>query len=174
MNEHMQLRLEFQESPVIDEVSAITAVVRPILTGILRALKQDVAQEAGGYENLKLLMLARLRRPGDGDIGICFEYAVHDALVMRKQAVVERVDDALRLCRCPGSDIASILFGAEKAGALSLISTATTLLSENSELLYGTRGRPVKLKRYIESVARAFRRQDARDALPTKHLRGLD
>jgi hypothetical protein len=167
MNEHMQLRLEFQENRVADEVSAITAVVRPILTGILYALKRDVAEEAGGYESLKLFMLGRLRRPGDGDIGICFEYAVHDALVTRNPAVVERVDDALRLCRCPGSDIASILFGAEKSGALSLIGTAKALLSDNSELLYGTRGRPVKLKRHIESVARAFRRPEARDALPT-------
>ena len=33
----IQLRLEFQRNPVADEVSAITAVVRPILTGLLYA-----------------------------------------------------------------------------------------------------------------------------------------
>ena len=35
----IQLRLEFQENPVADEVSAITAVVRPILEGLLYSLK---------------------------------------------------------------------------------------------------------------------------------------
>lgn len=163
----MQLRLEFQEKPVADEVSAITAIVRPILTGILCALKTDVAQNAGGYDNLKLFMLARLRRPGDGDIGICFEYAVHDALINKNPGVIQRVQDALVACRCPGSEITSILFGAEKSGSLSLISTAKELLNEDSELLYGTRGRPVKLKRHIDSVASAFRRPAARAALPT-------
>ena len=51
----VQLRLEFQDSPVADEVSAITAIVRPILEGILYGLKEDVANEAGGYQNLRLL-----------------------------------------------------------------------------------------------------------------------
>ena len=43
----LQLRLEFQESPVFDEVSAVTAIVRPILSGILYSLKEQVIQEAG-------------------------------------------------------------------------------------------------------------------------------
>jgi hypothetical protein len=34
-HQYIQLRLEFQETPIIDEVSAVTAVVRPILAGIL-------------------------------------------------------------------------------------------------------------------------------------------
>ena len=41
----MQLRLQFQQSPVADEVSAITAVVRPILEGLLYGLKADVVEE---------------------------------------------------------------------------------------------------------------------------------
>jgi hypothetical protein len=172
VSQQLQLRLEFQQNPVADEVSAITAVVRPILTGILYALKREVAEEIGGYSNLKLHMLARVRRPSDGELGICFEYAVHDALVSGNPAVTERVEDALRLCSCGGSEIASILFGAEKSGALSLVNTAKELLNENSRLLYGTRGRPVKLKRHIDSVASAFRRADAREALP-KSIRGL-
>jgi hypothetical protein len=166
MPDQLQLRLEFQEKPIADEVSAVTAIVRPVLMGVLYALKADVASEAGGYENLKLFMLSRLRKPGDGDVGICFEYAVHDALLSGNPLVSERVADALRLCRCPGSQLASILFGAEKSGALSLINTAKNLLSDDSELLYGTRGRPVKLKRHIDAVAAAFRRPSARDDLP--------
>jgi hypothetical protein len=163
---NLQLRLELQENPVADEVSAITAVVRPVLAGILYALKADVVREAGGYQNLKLFMLPRLRRPGDGDIGICFEYAVHDALNKQNPMVTDRVADALNLCKLPGQGIASILFGAEKNGALSLIDTAKELLTDDSVLLYGTQGRPVKLRRHIDSVAAAFRKPDARLWLP--------
>ena len=45
MAEQLQLRLEWQRNPVADEVSALTAVVRPILQGVLFALKQDVVAE---------------------------------------------------------------------------------------------------------------------------------
>jgi hypothetical protein len=162
----VQLRLEFQENRVADEVSAVTAVVRPILTGTLYALKRQVADEAGGYTQLKLFMLPRLRRPGDGDIGVCFEYAVHDALSKRNPLVVERIADGLRLCNVPGHEMASILFGAEKSGAVTLIETAKELLTPESQLLYGTKGRPVKLRRHIDSVATAFRRPVARLSLP--------
>src|SRR5687768_10918754 len=76
----LQMRLQYQQNPVADEVSAITAVVRPILEGLLYALKAEVVAEFGGHGNVKLFMLPRLYRPGDRDCGICFEYAVHDAL----------------------------------------------------------------------------------------------
>jgi hypothetical protein len=162
----VQLRLEFQENAVADEVSAMTAVVCPILQGVLYALKADVAAAAGGYLNLPLYMLARLRRPGDGDVGICFEYAVHDALNRGEPRVLERVTDALARCNLVGSAASSILFGAEKDGAINLIDTARERLTRDSSLLYGTRGRPVKLIRHIDSVAAAFRSREERDALP--------
>jgi catechol 2,3-dioxygenase-like lactoylglutathione lyase family enzyme len=53
MQEQLQLRLEFQENPVVDEVSAMTAVVRPILIGLLYALKEEVVAEVGGRANPK-------------------------------------------------------------------------------------------------------------------------
>lgn len=62
----MEVRREQQLNEVGDEVLALTAVIRPILTGILYSLKADVVKEAGGYENLKLKMVPRLYRPGDG------------------------------------------------------------------------------------------------------------
>lgn len=162
----MQLRLEFQENPIADEVSAITAVVRPVLLGILYSLSQQVVAEAGGTDKVKLFMLPRLRRPGDGDIGICFEYAVHDALRRADALVSDKVADALRECNLTGTSISSILFGAEKSGAVNLIETTSSLLTEDSVLLYGTQGRPVKLKRHIQSVASAFRKPTFRQLLP--------
>lgn len=111
----MQLRLQFQRNPVADEVSAVTAVVRPILEGLLFALKADIVAEVGGHENVRLKMLPRLYRPGDRDCGICFEYAVHDALNHGEATVTERVHDAMKTyCKVPGALTSSILFGLEK------------------------------------------------------------
>lgn len=163
----MQLRFQFQQNPVADEVSAITAVIRPILEGVLYALKTDVVAEIGGYENIKLKMLPRLYRPGDRDCGICFEYAVHDALNRNEPSVLERLDNAMTAyCNVPGHQPASILFGLEKTGALNLINTAKERLTDESRLLAGYRGQPAKLKRHIDSIAAAFRKRGARDALP--------
>jgi hypothetical protein len=75
-------------------VLALTAVVRPILAGTLYALKADVVKEAGGYENVKLKMMTRLYKAGDGDCGICFEYAVHEAISRGDSSVLERMADA--------------------------------------------------------------------------------
>lgn len=112
-------------------------------------------------------MLARLYKPGDGDCGLCFEYAVHDAMNRRDPLVLERVSDALKShCKVPGQDASSILFGAEKTGALKLIDTVQDRLTDDSSVLAGRAGRPVKLKRYINMLAAAFRKPTARRALP--------
>ena len=164
----MQLRLQYQQNPVADEVSAITAVVRPILEGLLYGLKAEVVADAGGYARIRVRTLARLFRPGDGDVGICFEYAVHEALNRREASVVERLHDAMSVhCGVPGAEPASILFGLEKTGALNLIDTAREKLTEESRLLAGARGRPAKLKRYIDSMAAAFRRRADATPLPS-------
>lgn len=163
----MDIRAEKQRNPVADEVSALVAVVRPILLGVLFSLKEDVVAELGGREEVKLKLLNRLRRPGDGDCGICFEYAVHDSLRRDNSMVLERVDYALsKLCNLPGSNLESILFAAEKTGSEQLIDTAKELVTSESILMSGTRGRPVKLQRHIDGIAQAFRRPAARDALP--------
>jgi hypothetical protein len=59
-----------------------------------------------------------------------------------------------------------LLFGLEKNGALNLINTVKERLTDESRLLAGNRGQPAKLKRHIDSIAAAFRRREARDALP--------
>jgi len=165
--EQLLFRFEHQLNPVADEVSAITAVVRPILQGVLYALKAEVVAEAGGRDQVKLMMLPRLYRRGDGDCGICFEYAVHDAIEHHNALVMDRIVDALsHHCKIPGNSPASILFGAEKTGAVQLIETAKERLTDASQLLAGTRGRPVKLKKHIDNVAAAFRKRDQQLLLP--------
>jgi hypothetical protein len=164
---HIDIQAQVQRNAVADEVSALVAVVRPILVGLLYGLKADVAAEVGGRENVKLKMLERMRRKKDGDLGICFEYAVHDAMRQRNTMVLERVDDALtRLCGITGDPPQSILFAVEKSGSEQLIETATELITPESRLMSGARGQPAKLHKHIEGIAQAFRRPDARDALP--------
>ena len=161
VHEHRQL------NPVADEVLALTAVVRPILSGVLYSLKNEVVAGVGGYENVTLRMLDRLRRPGDGDCGICFEYAVHDAISRGEPGVLERVEDATRLCNFGGDDDPrSILFGLEKSGAQQLIGTAMDILTDESRVLSGVPGQPAKLRRYLNTLAAAFSRPNSRLALP--------
>lgn len=163
----MDLRTQVQRNPVADEVSALVAVMRPILVGLLFGLKEDVVHEAGGREQVKLKMLPRLRRPGDGDLGICFEYAVHGAIRDGNPMVLERVEHALtKLCNLDGIGLSSILFAIEKLGSEQLINTGHHLITPDSRLMSGTRGQPAKLQRHITGIAQAFRRPQARAALP--------
>lgn len=162
----MELREEKQLNAVADEVSAITAIVSPILKGVLYSLKGEVVKQNGGYEQMPLFMLARNHRPGDGDTGICFEYAVHDAVTRGESAVAEKIADALKLCKVPGDKQASILFGVEKAGNQRLIQTASDLLTFDSRLLSGKVGQPPLLKRHITAAAAAFRTRGNKSRLP--------
>ena len=167
VGEQLQLRLETQRNPVADEVAAITAVVRPILAGTLFTLRNDLVERVGGLAAITLDLLSRLYRQGDGDCGICFEYAVHDAVQRREPSVLERIHEALTVhCRLPGDDLASILFAVEKTGTERLVDTNRGLLTDDSVLMYGTRGRPVKLSKHLTGLGAAFRRPGARPNLP--------
>lgn len=169
----MDLRKEVQHNPVADEVQALVAVVIPILRGVLFAIKAEAMQDAGGLNAIRLRQIPRAYRPGDGDCGISFEYAVHDAITGNNPVILDRISTALRdHCRIRGADPSSILFGAEKSGAVQLIQTAHEVLTDESRLLSGVRGQPVKLKRHIDAVAAAFRRSTARQSLP-ESINGL-
>ncbi|WP_088834795.1 hypothetical protein [Paenibacillus tyrfis] len=112
-------------------------------------------------------MLSRLYKPGDGDCGICFEYAVHDAIINSQASIIERIDDALTKCKIRGERPTSILFGAEKTGAVQLIKSGKDILTNESKLLTGVVGQPIRLKKHIDGVASAFRNQQARTTLPS-------
>src|SRR5215468_7136954 len=158
----MEMREGRQSSPVVDEVGSLVAVTRPVIAGVLQSISEEVVNTLGERAKLPLRMLGRLRKRGDGDCGIAFEYAVHDAVISAEPAVVERVADALNQCRIVRGDPASILFAIEKSGAQQLISTELGLITENSRVLSGQRGQPVKLKKYLNTLAAAFRRPRTR------------
>lgn len=167
------IQREMQLNHVADPHSALISLIRPILYGLTYSLKTEIVSEVGGFDNVKLKMLPRLRRAGDGDVGICFEYAVHEAIRNKNPLILERVHDALtRHCNVPGSSIDSILFGAEKTGALQLINTAHNVLTEESRILTGGRHQPPKLKTYLTDLAKAFRSTTYRQALPSS-INGL-
>jgi hypothetical protein len=158
----MRIRLEDQLNPVADDV----LVVQPILLGVLFSLKQDIVSEVGAYANISLKMLARLRRPGDGDCGICFEYAVHDAMNRGDGQVLDRIESALKICKVRGAETKSILFGAEKNGTLNIIETARDILTDDSRLLTGIQAQPIRLRRYLDKIVHAFKNRQTKNGLP--------
>lgn len=162
-----------QNNPVNSEVEALFSVSIPILRGVLYSLNREVVSELGGYDKISLLMLSRIYREGDGDCGICFEYAVHDAIVNNNPSVLERIDTVLtKFCKIKVGDPTSILFGAEKNGAMQLIDSVKEHLTDESTLLPGTKGKPIKLKKHIQGVINAFRKPSEREKLPSS-INGL-
>lgn len=168
----MQIREERQASPVEDPVGALVAVTRPILVSILASIGGQYMTEYEDRGTMPLRMLGRLRKQGDGDTGIAFEYAIHDAVRAGNAAVKERVAEALNQCRITRGDPASILFAIEKQGSQQLIDTEMSLVTDESRWLSGTRGQPPKLKNYMSQLAAAFRRPTTRPNLP-QSIRGL-
>ena len=140
--------------------------------GVLQSISTEVVSAFGQRDQLPLRLLGRLRKRGDGDCGIAFEYAVHDAVISADPIVVERVADALNRCRIVRGNPASILFAIEKAGSQQLISTEISLITENSRVLTGQPGQPVKLYKHLDTLAAAFRRPGTRRDLP-QSIRGL-
>jgi hypothetical protein len=162
----MKIFVEKQLNGINSEVTTLISVVRPILKGILYGIKEDVANELNGYENIKLKILPRLYRPGDGDVGVSFEWAVHDAIRRHDPLVMNRVVDACKMCRMPGETYTSLMFGLEKTGRINLIDNLNTVITDNSRLLTGTQAQLPLLKNHINQLVAAFRRPETRTALP--------
>ncbi|MFC3169402.1 hypothetical protein [Paracoccus fontiphilus] len=163
----MEIRKEIQQNPVAGEVPAIIAVVRPILAALLYSLKTEIVADYGGHNQVLLRQLARNRAEHDGESGVFFEYAVHDAIINRDPMVMDRIETGLsKFCKISGGEINSLLFGVEKTGKINLIESVRDNLTEDSTLLSGSRGRPIKLKNRVEQLAAAFRKTSERNKLP--------
>lgn len=76
-----------QLSDVEDPVRAKLAMVVPVLKATLHSLARDRIQRLGGLDRVTLCDLAREFREGHGDAGICFEYAVHDAIATQNRLI---------------------------------------------------------------------------------------
>ena len=168
----MKVAVETQIDAISDAARARIAMVRPILRATLYSLQQQRVERLGGYGRVTLADLAREYREGSGDCGICFEYAVHDAIRHQDAQIYPLISEVLEEFCGIRQGTKSILFGAEKTGGLSLIETASSLLTDDSRILVGKTGQPPKLKRHLEKLLKAFRSAGERDVLPPS-IRGL-
>ena len=168
----MEVREERQVNPVAEDVGALLAVTRPIIAGLLHSIGEEYLAAHGGRASMRLADLGRVRKANDGDLGVAFEYAVHDAIMNGTGVVVDRVATALRSCNISRGVPASILFAMEKTGSKQLVQTQRELITPDSRVLSGNRGQPVKLQRYMNQLAAAFHRPTTRPALP-RSIQGL-
>lgn len=156
----------FQQERLDDPVRAKLAMMVPVLEATLYGVNRERVERLGGYKAWTLVDLAREHRAGDGDAGICFEWAVHEALAAQDPMIHPLASEVLeKYCGIDGGSD-SILFGPEKDGAIPILETTDDALTDESRVYVGNRGQPPKLKRYIPKIIRAFRRNEDRNQLP--------
>ena len=142
------------------------AMVAPILFGLLVGLKHEVIESCRGIDKILLRELARNYREGDGDCGICFEYAVHSAIRNNNPLVIERIQEALSLCGIEGRNTTSILLGFEKSRILQINNELLNTLTDNSILVSNINNKGIRIKKYLEEIQKSFRFQNIRKNLP--------
>src|SRR5436190_4636577 len=99
----MKLAVEHQLAEITDDTRARIAMVRPVLRATLFALEHGIVDRLGGYSKVTLADMARVYREGSGDCGICFEYAIHDAIKRRDPLLQPRVSEVLEdFCKIVG------------------------------------------------------------------------
>lgn len=141
-------------------------MIVPVLRATLHSLSRERLHRLGGIERVTLRDLARECREGNGDAGICFEYAVHEALAHQDSLLFPLASEVLeRFCTIPGG-AESILFGPEKEGVIPILESVQDALTEDSVVYVGNRGRPPRLRRYVPQIIRAYRRNEERTKLP--------
>ena len=168
----MRLQIETQLESINDAARARIAMVLPVLKGLLFSLNNQRIERLGGHKTVTLADLAREYREGSGDCGICFEYAVHDAIKAKDHRVYDLISELIDdRCGIAGG-AESILFGAEKNGAVSLIETPEDWITDDARILAGSVGQPAKLRKQWNRIKKALRDQEARDKLP-ESIKGL-
>jgi len=161
-----KLTLEVQEAEVGEAVRARYSMVASILRAMLYASNVGMVTALGGAQKITLEQLARIYQEGDGDYGICFEYALHDSIRARHKSIYPVIEEVLHgFCKIKGSP-ESILFGLEKNGRLNVVETANDSLTVDARVLVGRPGKPPFLKHRISILERAFRSVKHRSRLP--------
>ena len=162
----MKLLQSIQLERIEDPVRSKFAMVAPVLEASLFSLRQERVDRLGGVDVVTLQDLAREVREGNGDVGICFEYAVHEAIANQDSLIHPLASEVLgSFCGIDGG-CDSILFGPEKEGRIPILESVQNALTDDSRIYVGNRGQPPKLRRYIPQIVRAFRRNEDRNRLP--------
>lgn len=168
----MKYKLQIQRDAIRERVRARFAMVRPILRGMLNATATEVLDAAGGREKVNFEVFARLYIERPADYGICFEYAVHQAIHERDKSIHPLISNVLADFCGLKNETESILFGIEKNGAARIIETAKNSLTDESRVLVGKKGKPPYLKKRLDQIAKAFHSDKHRAQLP-QSIRGL-
>jgi hypothetical protein len=80
---------------VADPVRSKFAMVVPVLEATLYSVQMDRIARLGGYEEWTLADLAREYREGHGDAGICFEFAIHEAIASNNPFIAPLAGEVL-------------------------------------------------------------------------------
>ena len=161
-----KISLEIQSDEVGEAVRARYTMVASILRAMLYSSKQDMVNALGGPHKISLEQLARIYQEGSGDFGVCFEYALHDAIRSRQPSIYPIISEVLySFCKIKG-DPESILFGLEKNKTLRVVETAENSLTEDARVLVGKVGKPPFLRHRVAILERAFRSVKHRNKLP--------
>ena len=135
-----------------DPVRAKIAKIIPVLKATLHSLAQIRIERLGGLEKITLRDLARESREGHGDAGICFEYAIHDAIAKASPLIHQLASEVLEdLCKIKGG-AESLLFGPEKERVIPILESVQNALTDESVVWVGNPGRPPKLKAYVSKI----------------------
>jgi len=162
----MRYKLHIQRDTIQEAIRARYAMIIPILRGMLNSTAKHIIDQAGGREGVSLEMFARIYIEKAGDYGICFEYAVHQAIREREHSIHPLISGVLSdFCNIKG-DAESILFGIEKNGAAKIIETAKNSLTDESRVLVGKVGKPPFLKKRLDQIAKAFHSKGQKSTLP--------
>lgn len=162
----MKLLQSAQRSEITDPVRSKFAMIGPVLEATLHSLNRARLGRLGGLEHITLWDLSREIREGSGDPGICFEYAVHHAVASHSDLIIPEASEVLEGFCNIGGEAESILFGPEKDGVIPIVESVRDALTDDSVLLVGNRGRPPKLRRYIDQIVNAYHRNEERNRLP--------
>jgi hypothetical protein len=168
----MKVAVERQVDRITDAARARIAMIRPILRATLFSLQRERVARLGGHAAITLADLAREYREGSGDCGLCFEYAVHEALQARDPQIHPIVSGIIEDFCGIREGAHSILVGADKSGRSELIDTPDDLLTDESRIMVGKTGQPPKLTRHLNRLVRAFRSPAYREQRPAS-IRGL-
>lgn len=147
----MSLTLGEQRAPVANPYTGLNALVAATLRAQWNTTRGKLLTQAGG-ENTTFEHFARIHRTHDGEFGVCFEYAIHHGATQQMPMLVERLSDALKLCRISTTSPSSILVGVEKGRFSRLIDSAISMLTPTSRLLQGGSGRPVNILKHLRAA----------------------
>jgi hypothetical protein len=162
----LKLSLEIQSAEVGEATRARYTMTASILRAMLYSSQKEMVAALGGPDRITLEQLARIYQEGNGDFGVCFEYALHDSIRARHKSIYPIVEEVLHsFCKISGAP-ESILFGLEKNGSLNVVETAKNSLTDESRVLVGKVGKPPYLRHRIGVLERAFRSVRHRDRLP--------